>query len=218
MQKWTCLIAAAIVASTATPIQALDLSPIVGTMEVEFQPMQSAGIKEGCTLVYRVVGQDHAYRKGNLISLAGNIAYWRNEQRSNIVLGFKIGMIDSLDPNAKPEPPFFAYLQSPHGTTAGSKAHQNDSDMPGFRLFVYRLDGDILKVYEDILSGAPVTIGFNRRKGGLDVLVPLDLRVAETTVSADGSINRRRSDDMLGQFAVCALEVTEQVQRQLESK
>lgn len=77
-------------------------------MEVEFQPMQSAGIsagiKEGCTLVYRVVGQDYANRKGNLISLAGNIAYMRNKQRGNIVLSFKIGMIDSVDPRAKQNP------------------------------------------------------------------------------------------------------------------
>jgi hypothetical protein len=218
MQKWTCLIAAAIVACTATPLQALDLSSLTGTMEVQFQPMQSEGIKEGCTLVYRAVGQDHAYRKGNLISLAGNIAYMRNNQRSNIVLSFKIGMIDSLDPNAKPEPPFFAYIQTPHGTTAGSKALQYDSDMPGFRLFVYQLDEDILKIYEDILSGASVTIGLNRKKGGLDVLVPLDLRVAESTIAADGSIKRRRSNEMLHQFAVCNDEVTEQVQKQLEGR
>lgn len=50
------------------------------------------------------------------------------------------------------------------------------------------------------------------------MLVPVDLRVAESTVSAHGSINRRRSDEMLHQFAVCTLEVTEQVQKQLEGK
>lgn len=90
--------------------------------------------------------------------------------------------------------------------------------MPGFRLFVNQLDGNILKVYEDILSGAPVTIGFNRMKGGLDVLVPLDLQVVESTIAADGSINRRRSDEMLAQIAVCINEVPEQVQKQLEGK
>ena len=113
MQKWTCLIAAAIVASTATPIQALDLSSFAGTMEVEFQPMQSAGIKEGCTLVYRVVRQDHAYRKGSLTSLAGSIIYATNKNRTDAALSLKIGMIDSLDPKAKPEPPFFCVSRNP---------------------------------------------------------------------------------------------------------
>jgi len=218
MQKWICLIVATIVACTSTTLHALDLSSLTGTMEVKFQPMQSAGIKEGCTLVYHVVSQDYAYRKGNLIALAGNIAYMRNRERSNIVLSFKIGMIDSSDPNAKPEPPFFAYLQTPHGTTTGSKTIQYDSDMPGFRLFVYQLDGDILKVLEDILSGAPVTIGFNRKKGGLDVLVPLDLQVVESTIAADGSIKRRRSGEMLEQFAVCNQEVTDQILKHLKGK
>ncbi len=63
-------------------------------------------------------------------------------------------------------------FQTPHGTTAESKFGQNDSE-PGFRLFVYQLNEDILNVHIDILNGEPVTIGFNRKKDGLDVLVPL---------------------------------------------
>ena len=137
----------------------------------------------------------------------------RNEGRSNVGLSFKVGMIDPLDPNAKPEPPFFAYLQTPHGTTAGNKNLQYDSDTPGHRVFLYQLDGEERNVFKDIVNDAPVTIGFNRKKGGLDVLLPLDLRVAESTVSADGSINRRRSDEMLDQFAVCTAEVTKQVRK-----
>ncbi|MEO7861758.1 MAG: hypothetical protein ABIU05_15250 [Nitrospirales bacterium] len=219
MHKWTYLIAAAIVASTANPLQALDLSSLTGTTEVQFQPMQSAGIKEGCTLVYRAVGRDYTNRKGNLISLAGNVGYQTNKQRNNVVLSLKIGMIDSLDHGARPEAPFFAYLQSPHGTTAKSELVQFDSpDMPGFRVFVYELDEDVLKVYKDIVDGVPVTIGFNRRKGGLDVLVPLDLNVAESMITADGSIKRRRSNEMLLEFLECVTDVTEQAQKQLQGK
>ncbi|OAI46195.1 hypothetical protein AYO43_01325 [Nitrospira sp. SCGC AG-212-E16] len=217
MRKWTCFIAAAIVASTATPMHALNLSAIMGTMEVEFQPMQSAGIKEGCTLVYRVIGQDHAYRKGNLITLTGNIAYHTNLDRSSPGLSLKIGTIDTQAYYAQLEPPSFAYIQTPHGTTARSKFVQADGE-PGFRRFTFELDEDTVKVLADISSGTPVTIGFNRRKGGLDVLIPLDLRVAATTVYADGSMNRRQSDDMLYQFALCNVEVTEQVQKQLQGK
>ena len=117
----------------------------------------------------------------------------------------------------EPTPPSFAYIQTPHGTTARSKFTQADG-AHGFRLFTFPLDGDTVKVLADISSGTPVTIGFNRRKGGLDVLVPLDLHVAATTVSADGSMNRRRSDEMLYQFVLCNAEVSEQVQKQLQDK
>src|SRR5437868_13331551 len=116
MQKWACLIAAAIVASTATQVHALDLTSFVGTVLVEFQPVQSAGIKEGCTLVYRVVGRDYAYGKGKLITLDGNIAYMANPQTVGLL--FKVGIRDSLNSKKHIAPTFFAYLQTPNGTTA----------------------------------------------------------------------------------------------------
>src|SRR5687767_8117453 len=186
MHRWAYLIFMAIAVITATPTLADNLSSLVGTMEVQFMPMQSAGIRHGCTLVYRAVARDHAYLKGNLISLSGNIAYSTNKNRSDIWLTLKVGTIDDLTTNSKPERPFFAYIQTRHATTAKSSFLQFDSDTPGFRLFVYQLDDGVMKVYEDIINGASVTIGFNRNKDGLDVLVPIDLSVAETTISADG--------------------------------
>ena len=199
------------------PTQALDLAPLIGTMEVEFQPMQSAGNREGCTLVYHVVGQDHAYRQGKLIGLVGNIAYAAFKNRGDVGLALKIGTIDALESNAKPESPFFAYIQTPHGTTARSKFVQFDSDTPGSRLFVYQLDEGAMSVFKDIADGAPVTIGFNRKKDGLDVLVPLDLHVVESTAS-DTGVKRRRSNEMLLQFFSCVAEVTERAQKQFNRK
>ncbi len=215
MWKGIGLIVAAILSGTAIPIHAFDLSPIVGTVHVEFQPVQSHGITEGCTLVYRVIGEDHAYRNGGLVSLAGNIGIWSNKQRNNIVLVLKIGIIDSLDPKATPARPFFAYLQTPHGTTAKSLVDQSDSE-PGFRLFSYQLNGDAVNVYGDVLKGEPVMIGFNRKQDGLDVLVPLDLHIVDTSLSREGSMVRRQSVEMLVDFSMCASDVIKQVQRQME--
>lgn len=215
--KWLGLTISGILAGIAFPVQALDLSPLVGTVQVQFQPVQSQGLTEGCTLIYRVIGQDHAYRKGDLASLGGNIAIWSNQQRNNIVLMLKIGIIDGIGAKATSTLPFFAYLQTPHGTTAKNKIAQNDSE-PGFRLFVYDLKGDAAKVYEDILNGEAVTIGFNRHKDGLDVLVPLDLHIADTSISSDGSFVRRQSDEMLVDFARCGSDVIGQVLHQMELK
>lgn len=215
MWKGICSIVAAILSGTAIPIHALDLFPMVGTMHVKFQPVQSHGITEGCTLEYRVIGQDHAYRNGDLVSLAGNIAIWSNKERNNIVLALKIGIIDSLDPKATPARPFFAYLQTPHGTTAKSRVDQNDSE-PGFRLFSYQLNGDAVNVYGDVLKGEPVMIGFNRKQDGLDVLVPLDLHIVDTSLSREGSMVRRQSVEMLVDFSMCASDVIQQVQRQMK--
>lgn len=203
---------------TVSPAQAIDPSIFVGTIDVKFQPMQSAGVREGCSLVYNVVGQDHAYRQGKLISLIGNITFATKKDRSNVGLALKVVTINAFDKKAKPESPFFAYLQTSHGTTARSKSFQYDSpDTPGARIFLYRLDEDVMKVLEDITSGAPVTIGFNRRKGGMDVLVSLDLSVAETTAT-DSGFNHRHSDEMVEQFALCNGELAKQASAQLEAK
>ena len=128
-------------------------------------------------------------------------------------------MIDILDQNPKAEAPYFSYLQSTHGTTASNKFAQFDSpDDPGFRIFVFQLGENASNVLEDMANGLPVTIGFNREKGGLDVLVPLELDVAESTVAADDTISRRRSDAMRLQFFSCASDVTKQVLKQIDGK
>lgn len=217
MWKLICLIAAVPLISV-TPSRALDLSALVGTIEVQFQPLQSGGARQGCSLVYHVVGQDHVYRQGRLIGLVGNITFSTNKNHSNVGLSLKIGTINALDDNAKPEHPFFAYLQTLHGTTARSKFVQADSpDTLGARIFTYPLDEDAMKVLEDIVSGAPVTIGFNRVKDGLDVLIPLDLSIAETTAS-DTGFDHRHSDEMLRQFAQCTADVAKQVKVKVESR
>ena len=100
---------------------ALDMSKFAGTVSVEFRPMQAAGVLEGCTLVYTVVEQDFVYRNGTLISIVGNIAYFTNKNQDMIGLSLKIGTVESLSKTAKPEAPFYAYIQTPHGTTAKSK-------------------------------------------------------------------------------------------------
>ena len=109
---------------------------------------------------------------------------------------------------------FGGKVKTPHGTTARSKFVQPDGDA-GFRVFTFPLDGDVMKVMEDITDGTSVTIGFDRRQGGLDVLIPLDLHVAEAMIAADGSIKRRRSGEMLFQFLECVTDVSRQVQDQL---
>lgn len=189
---------------------------VLGTIEVEFQPMQSAGVRHGCTLVYRTIGRDHAYQKGAIVGLVGNIGFMADEKRSSVIVTLKVGIIDGLT-QSKPKTvtPFFAYLQTPNGTTAKSKVIKFDSDTPGYRNFAYQLTDDVLKVYGDIVNGEPLTIGYNRKKGGLDVLVPLDLSVADAT-SSDSGFTRRRSDKMLGEFLACSNDVTTQVQNQLE--
>ncbi len=176
-----------------------------------------AGIKQGCTLVYRTIGQDFAYRQGKLIALSGNIVYVISNQGVP-ALGLKIATINVLDEHAKPEPPYFAYLETTNGTTAKSKfLHSDSPDTPRARYFSFQLDEGVQKVMGDIATGSKAIIGFNRKKGGLDVLVPLDLSVIESTAS-DLGFNRRHSDETLHLFRSCVREVTELALERMKSQ
>jgi len=55
-----------------------------------------------------------------------------------------------------------------------------------------------------------VTIGFNREKGGLDVLVPIDLKVFDAEYSDSGKVVRKRSNEAITQFLGCYKELLEQ--------
>lgn len=185
-------------------------SVIAGTIKIDFQPMQSAGAKNGCSLIYDAVISDNVYQQGELTLLSGNITYMISAKGGLSTLGLKIGLMNTLNPNTRIEPPFFAYIQSLNGTTSKSKSISNDSDIPGFRLFDFQIDENSARVIDDILNGLPIEIGFNRKQGGLDVLVPLDLLVAESTIS-DSGLEHRKSNEMISKFRSCFVEVSQQL-------
>jgi hypothetical protein len=191
---------------------ARDVSIFTGTISVEFYPMQAAEVLGGCTLVYTLTEQDFVYRNGALITIVGNIAYFTNANQNVMGLSLKIGTIDTQNKTAKPEAPFYAYIETPHGTTAKSKFHSTASDLAGAKSFVYELDEGSMAVLKDLTEGQPVTIGFKRSKDGMDVLSALDLHVTTSAATSNGSIKRHRTDDAIEKFAGCVDELTMQVQ------
>jgi hypothetical protein len=195
----------------------IDLTPLIGTVEVSFQPLQTAGVRNGCSLVYRAIGPDHAYRRGSLVSLVGNIAYLVSKEKNNAVFSLKLGTLDvDMDmKSARREAPYFAYLQTSHGNTAKSKTvgifSEEQGGDQGYRVFVYALDDNVLQVLGDIAKGTNMSIGFNRSQGGLDVLVPIDLRVAKSAIGNAGMVSRHQSDHMLMEFVTCVSDVTKEL-------
>lgn len=193
-------------------IEPLSPPPLGTTAEVTFMPEQTAGIRDGCVLLYNMLGFDHLYRHGMMFGIRGNITYGVTKDRSQSGLQLKIAVFNTP---TKAEPPFFAYLQTDHGTTARSPFNQFDSpDNPGFRFFIFGVDENTGHVLTDLLSGEPATIGFNLRKGEPDFLLPLDLRVAQSTVSGTDIIHQR-SDKMVRDFGLCVNDLLEQQLKQL---
>ena len=186
---------------------AQDDDSIYGTHSVVFQPGQSSGILHSCTLLYRATQADYAYRNGSPIMIVGSIGVRQFD--ANMILTLKIGVKDIGAPNAPFTRPYFAYLQTSNATTAKSPHQSLDGD-EGFRLIAVGLNDASTKLLFEMLEASKLTIGFNRRKGGLDVLVPIDLKVFDAEYPDSGKVVRKRSNEAITQFLGCLKEIMAQ--------
>lgn len=187
-------------------------SGLAGTMEVAHQRQQSRGELEGCSMVFRAAFHDHTYRSGQLVMVAGNFTFYVRDSNSAF-LTLKAGLMNVGAGQSNAEAPAFAYLQSKKATTAKTKSVSNDSDTPGFRMWVMAADTNVSRLLGDVLDGGPVTLGLTRQGGLTDMLVPLDLKTAATTILPDGTASRRRSTEAVQSFGECFVELGAKLRR-----
>lgn len=64
-----------------------------------------------------------------------------------------------------------------------------------------------MAVIIDILSGENPTIGFNRNKNKMDVLLPITLDVKDTSIGENGSLKHIYSLDTINEFRKCVYEI-----------
>lgn len=207
MNVWDILARAIVIVCLSAQVSfaiAQDDDSIYGTHSVVFQPVQSGGVLLSCTLVYRAVQADYAYRNGSPTMIVGNIGV--SQFDANMFLTLKIGVKDINVPNAPFTRPYFAYLQTPKATTAKSHYKAGDGD-EGFRLIAVGLNDTTTKLIIEMLDTGKVTIGFNRKKDGWDVLAPIDLEVFDAEYPDSGKVVRKRSNEAITQFLGCFKEI-----------
>ncbi|MFZ5523266.1 MAG: hypothetical protein ACOY9D_04160 [Pseudomonadota bacterium] len=201
--------AAALITSTLDLACAQDDS-IYGTVKVTYQPVLSLGNTWGCTFVYAAVYPDSVYLKGTPVAIDGNISLFQFGEKLGLQL--KIG-VKKLAGVGSIKPPNYAYLETDNYSTAKARQVIRDGDA-GYRLFDYFLyDSSVIGVYNEMLASGKVTIAFNRKKDGMDVLVPVDLRVIDSEVLKKKKVHREISDKSLHAFAECAAKLTYQAEQ-----
>ena len=186
---------------------------VYGTHWVKYQPIQVAGSLEGCQIVFLAVTADRAYLNGDTVAANGSLVLRNtNGTPAGLLFTLKLGL-RNMNQNAEFERPAFAYVQTPSSSTAKAAQTALDGD-PGYRLFAYRaLDPEILGTLKDVISSKPITIGYSRSIGGMDVLVPLDLTVVDSEYSEQQEVLRKISPDVLKEFAQCTSVVLKAIRR-----
>ena len=139
--------------------------------------------------------------------LIGNITF--SAFRGNAAVSLKLGLGDALATPMVLSAPHIAYIQTSSGTTAGS-IHDSAEPESGYRMFVHRIDDSVANVLKDMIDAQKVTLGFNRKKDGIDVLFPLDLLVESVSFEASKP-KRKRSTKALDGFVECFSDVAKQV-------
>lgn len=184
---------------------AANLADVTGTYSVTFQPMTTGGQLKGCSLIYNVMMLDYVYQNGAPVLAIGNITYNQTDQHAGLSL--KLGLSNVLASSREVTPPYHAFIKSKNGTTVGAKFVAYDSDVRGYKVFVYQITEGSVRVLDDLLEGLNPTIGFNRNKNGVDATFQIDLMVEDTKQVGDGKLQRKRSSAAIDGFVGCFSEL-----------
>ena len=176
---------------------------VFGTHWVQFQPVQVKGEIQGCQLTFLTVTADRAYLNGNQVAVNGSIVLRITDNAFGLML--KVGLKD-ITFNSAFHQPAFAYLQTATFSTAKAPQQSVDGE-PGYKLFVYSSDKDTMGVLKELISTGKASIGYNRKKDGIDVIAPLDLMVTDVEYTKDQKVVRTRSPEVASGFAECTVAI-----------
>lgn len=177
-----------------------------GTHWVKFQPLQSMGTLQGCSIVFLTAVNDVRSQNGDLVAVNGSIYLHAADKK--MVFGFKVG-VKNLIKGTPFERPNFAYIQTKNASTAKVEGSKFEVE-PGYSFYVYSaVDKQMPKFLKDFLENANIQIGYNLKEGGLDMLAPLDLFVVDSSMTPNSEFKRKTSPDALSAFSDCVGKVLE---------
>lgn len=171
-----------------------------GTAYVVSMNQYREGTLDSCGFEFKVMTFDNAYKRGAPIAINGSFAL-RKFGPKQVAVTYKVGTFNVSDAGGmQPEAPNYAWIKL--GTVVVKPGQTMASDTPGYKLYMAGLNAETAAALDAIVEQRQVLVGFNRSDGGLDVVVPIDLSVRDTTVSGDKVVRKR--DDQLGKaFALC---------------
>lgn len=198
---------------TLAPVaQAQTDESIVGAHAVTFEPTQVGGTLVGCALVYRAVQFEGG---GNPVLAVGNIGINQTGRRIGVTLKVGVRGLSGDTPFVSPN---FAYIQTKNASTAKVKQVGQEVEK-GFRYTVYSFyDPTVQQVVNEMIESRKVTIAFNRTVNGLDVRIPIDLDVIDTTYPGGNAVVRVRSKQTMSDFLDCFLRLIDQAESSLKKK
>lgn len=196
-------LSSASVIAQASPLIKQVARSLEGTTYVIPMNQSIEGTINACGFEFKALTFDSVYKNGEPIVINGSFAL-RKAGPNQVFLTYKLGTFNYVNSELVPEAPNFAWIKLGDVLVRPEKTAQAETE--GFRLYISTLKSNTAKGLEAIVKQQKVTVGFNRRDGGLDVVIPLDMSVRDTEISGEKTVRTR--DDKLGKgFAVCIREL-----------
>jgi len=167
------------------------------------------GSRYGCVIGFTHLVADYAYKKGSPVLLNGSMHVVNYPDRLP-ALAIKlvvedVGKNDDGSVKLMPATPWNVSLVGTDGdTNAGSQLGRTPGETQGSLLVSYTLDDRGFSVLDRIVDKNQLSFVFNRRQGGSDVRVDIDLTV-------DKSGNHGTST--LGGYAACMSKLLDDMKR-----
>lgn len=170
-----------------------------GTIFVIPMNQYTEGNLGSCGFEFKALAFDYVYRGGDPIVVSGSFAL-RKTDAKRIYLAYKFGTFKYETDKMVPEAPNFAWIKL--GSVMVKPEQTVEAETPGYRLYISQLKEDTAQGFLAVTEQRGVSVGFNRRAGGMDVVVPIDLSVRD--LKDEGGKFVRKRDDKLGPgFAEC---------------
>ncbi|WP_150291155.1 hypothetical protein [Sphingobium estronivorans] len=174
-------------------------------------PVSSGGRNIACGLEFEAGVSDRVYRQGELSAIAGSLYFYgyKGDQVQPFI-GLKLVVRDrdaagtSLTPNA---PAQISIFGKDGKSLASGYYGGGDGETPGSKLASFAFDQNFQSVMASISEDDRLEVAFNRKQGGTDVRIPIDLSVSE-----DGQPGHK------GETAVRFLQCLRDLTRELQAK
>ena len=176
------------------------MSAMVGTLSVRAEPMLTSGKLQGCSIVFNALTTDWKYRNGAYLKIDGSVVISISETGAGAMLKVVANEVVTAANGSltfAPSAPTRAYLVGDGYKTNADTLHKSGaSDTPGGMISIFEMfpTADIVA---QAMVDKKLTIAFNQKGGGSDLILPLDLNVADIDANGNRKLGSTASTEFL---------------------
>ena len=191
--------------------------PQTMTISTDLNPVFVNGKLRGCSIEFEVGRNDPEYSKGKLVDIQGSLSLLAFDAQSPYFL-LKLAVTEAGQ--SAPQAPTDAYLLHGYATNRADFVKRlagEAGQTPGSAMFFFRSGKSTQKAaLDDVILNRTLTFGYAMQSGGLNAVVPVDLRIRQ--VDFNDADKSQIDDKLVGEWSNCAVSLLDAAKNTLQDK